>query len=259
MPSETLNIETRIRTLNTVLTEKHDWQTVDEALRAANGDMSAALARLKGKLPEAALQKVPLAHSLAVWSNDHVSVVKALSGQADITNLRDVALRFHVAKLTELVDLKAVPANTVGATDDEKKQNFAIALHNKLFTAEPTAVLHRMVQDAEVPITDTNHHTGVASFLTNQPEFNICATSVCTALKHPDAFEGIADKQHASVVEQVKTLQRVQAISPIPEAIPVLFKANLTSAFRVAELPESTFINATEGPWRESRQAGRRG
>lgn len=257
MPSETLNLETRIKTLNTVLTEKRDRQTVDEALRAANGDMPAALESLKGKLPDAALQKVTFAHSLAVLSDDHVSVVKTLSAQAGITNLRDVALRFNVEKLTALVDPHLVPANTVGATADEKKKNFAIALHNKLFTAEPTAVLHRMVQDAEVPIADTNQRTGVASFLTNQPAFNIRTTSVYTALKHPDAFKGIADEHRAGGVEQLKPLQRVQAISPIPEAIPVLCKANLTSAFRIAELPESTFLNATVGPWRKSRQAGR--
>jgi hypothetical protein len=219
--------------------------------------MPAALASLKGKLPGAALQKLALVHSLAVWSDAHVSAVKALSGPADITNLRDVALRFNVEKLTALVDPNTVPANTVGATADEKKKSFAIALHNKLFTAEPTAVLHRMVQDAEVPIADTNHRTGVASFLTNQPKFNIRTTSVYTALRHPGAFEGIADEHHAGVVEQLKTLQRVPAINPIPEATPVLFKANVTSASRVAELPESTCLNATEGPWRESRQAGR--
>ena len=247
MPSETLNLETRIKTLNTVLTEKHDRQTVDEALRAANGDMPAALESLKGKLPDAALQKVGLAHSLAVLSDDHVSVVKALSGQAGITNLRDVALRFNVEKLTALVDPEAVPADTAGATADEKKKNFAIALQNKLFTAEPTAVLQRMVQEAEVPIADTNQRTGVVSFLTNQPEFNIRTTSVYTALKHPDAFNGIADEQRAGVVEQLKTLQRVQAISPVPAAVPVLMKANLTSAFRVAEIPESTFLSA-HGP-----------
>ena len=73
MPSETLNLEARIKTLNTVLTEKHDRQTVDEALRAAKGDMSAALESLKGKLPDAALKKVALAHSLAVWSDDRES------------------------------------------------------------------------------------------------------------------------------------------------------------------------------------------
>ena len=247
MPSETLNLENRIKTLNTVLTEKNDRQTVDEALRAANGDMPAALASLKGKLPDAALQKVALAHSLAVLSDDHVSVVKALSGQADITNLRDVALRFNVEKLTALVDPNTVPADTAGATADEKKKNFAIALQNKLFTAEPTAVLQRMVQEAEVPIADTNQRTGVVSFLTNQPEFNIRTTSVYTALKHPDAFNGIADEQRAGVAEHLKTLQRVQAISPVPAAVTVLMKANLTSAFRVAEIPESTFLSA-HGP-----------
>jgi Tc toxin complex TcA C-terminal TcB-binding domain/Neuraminidase-like domain len=244
MPTKTLSLETRIKALNTVLTKKNDRQIVTKAIRAAKGDMPAALASLKGKLPKAALQKVALAHSLAVLSDDHVSIVKALSREPDLTNLRDVALRFNVEKLTALVDPKAVPANTAGTTADEKKKNFAIALQNKLFTAEPTAVLHRMVQDAEVPIADKSQRKGVASFLTNQPNFNIRTTSIYTALKHPEAFNGIADEHRAGVVEQLKTLQRVQAISPIPAAVPVLMKANLTSAFRVAEIPESTFLSA---------------
>ena len=42
----------------------------------------------------------------------------------------------------------------------------------------------------------------------------------------------------------LKILQRVQAISPVPEAVPALMKANLTSAFHVAEKPESTFLRA---------------
>jgi hypothetical protein len=179
-----------------------------------------------------------------VWSDDQVSVVKALANEPAVMNLRDVALRFNVEKLTALVDPHAVPENTPGVTVEEKQKNYALTLHNKLFTAEPTAVLHRMVQDAEVPIADTNVRTGIASFLDNQPDFNIRTTSVYTALKHPDAFKGIADEHRAGVVEHVKTLQRVQAISPIPAAVPALMKANLTSAFRVAEIPESTFLSA---------------
>src|SRR5579864_3423081 len=125
MPSGTLDLEARIKSLNSVLTDKHDRQTVDQALRAANGDMPAALASLKDKLPEAALQKVALAHSLAVWSDDHVSVVKAISRQADITSLRDVALGFNVEKLTALVDPNSVPADTPGTTPGEKMKHFA--------------------------------------------------------------------------------------------------------------------------------------
>src|SRR5204862_2250109 len=94
------------------------------------------------------------------------------------------------------------------------------------------------------PIVDTNLRAGVVSFLDNQPDFNTRTTSIYTALKHPEAFKGIADEHRPEVVENLKTLQRVQAISPIPEAVPILMKANLTSAFRVAEIPESTFLNA---------------
>jgi hypothetical protein len=244
MPSQTLDLATRIKTLNTVLTKKTDQQTVAKALRAANGDMSVALASLKDKLPKAALQKVALAHSLADLSNDHVPLVKALTAQADITNLRDVALQFNVEKLSALVDPHTIPPTTAGGTPAEKQKNFAINLRNKLFTVERTAVLHRMVLDAEVPIANTVERAGVASFLTNQPDFNIRTTSVYTALKHPDAFKGIAEGQRAGVIEQLKTLQRVQAISPVPEAVAVLMKANVTSAFRVAEIPETTFLSA---------------
>ena len=60
------------------------------------------------------------------------------------------------------------------------------------------------------------------SFLGNQPDFNIRTTSVYAALKNPDALKGIADEHRAEVVEHIKTLQRVQAISQIPEAVPVL-------------------------------------
>lgn len=244
MPLETQNLETRIKTLNTFFAEKQDRHTVDEALRTAGGDMPAALVSLKGKMSGAAMQRLQLAHSLAVWSDDHASVVKAIAGQANITSLRDVALRFNVKQLAAIVDPKAVPENGASATADEKKMSFAIALRNKLFTAEPTAVLQRMVQDAEVPIADDNHRTGVVNFLNNQPDFNIRTTSVYTAMKHRDAFKGIADEHRAGVVEQLKTLQRVQAISPTAAAVPVLMNANLTSAFRVAEIPESTFLSA---------------
>jgi len=244
MPSETLSLDIRIKSLNTVLPDKYEQQAVDEALRAAKGDLPAALASLKGKLPAAALQRVSFAHLLADWSDDHASVVKALSGQADITNLRDVALHFNADKLAALVDTHALPAEAVGTTADEKKKNFATTLQNKLFAAEPTAVLQRMVQDAEVPIADANQRKGVVSFLANQPDFNIGTTSIYTALKQPEAFKNIPDEHRAAVVERLKTLQRVKALSPVPAAVPVLMNANLTSAFRVAEIPESTFLAA---------------
>jgi hypothetical protein len=247
MPSETLNFEVRIKTLNTVLTDKDDRKLLYAELQSANGDMSTAMASLKGKLPDVALQKVALAHSLAMWSDDHVSVVKALSGQADITNLRDVALHFNVEKLTALVDPNTVPVNTVGATADEKK-NFPIDLHNKLFTAEPTVMLHRLVQDAEVPIADANHRTGVASFLSNQPEFNIRTTSVYTALKHPDAFKGIAEEHRAGVGRAVEDATAHAGDQSYSGSHPRLVQNELDFGFLRHRVAGIHFLSATVGP-----------
>jgi Tc toxin complex TcA C-terminal TcB-binding domain/Neuraminidase-like domain len=242
-PSPSLNLETRINTIKTVLTSKKDQKAVDSALRMANGDMPTAMQALTEKLPAASLQKIALAHSLADLSDDHLSVVKALVEHPDVNNLRDVALRFNAEKLAELVDPTAVSESVAGATDDEKKRNFAVALHNKLFENEPTAVLQRMVQNAEVPIADANLRTGVGKFLANQPDFNIRTTSIYTALQHPEAFKDIAEEHKEGVVDRLKTLQRVQAISPTPLAVSQLMKADHTSAFRVAQMPESTFLN----------------
>jgi hypothetical protein len=242
-PLPSLNLETRINTIKTVLTSKKHQKAVDSALRAANGDMPTAIQTLTEKLPEALLQKIALAHSLADFSDDHMPVVKALIEHPDVNNLRDVALNFNTEKLAKLVDPTAVSEKISGATDDEKKQNFAVALHNKLFESEPTAVLQRMVQNAEVPIADANLRTGVGNFLANQPDFNIRTTSIYTALQHPEAFKDIAEEYQEGVVDHLKTLQRVQAISPTPLAVPQLMMANHTSAFRVAQMPESTFLN----------------
>src|SRR5437588_9068534 len=133
MPSPTFNLENRINALNAVLAKKAEQQVVSDALTASNGDWATALTNLTGKLPDASLQKVAFAHTLAAWSGDNVTVVKALTRQPDLTNLRDVALRYNVEQLTALVDPKDVPASIVGATDDEKKRNLAVSLQRELF------------------------------------------------------------------------------------------------------------------------------
>ncbi|MEG3918511.1 neuraminidase-like domain-containing protein [Microcoleus sp. T3_A4] len=244
MTSQPCNLETRINALKAVLTNNKHQQAVETALRDASGDIPTAFENLQKTLPKAALQKITLAHSLADWSDDNIPLVTALTEHPDVNNLRDLALHFNVESLTALVNPEVVPETFTRATNDEKKHSFAIALRQKLFAAEPTAVLQRMVQDAEIPIADTTVKTGVANFLNNQPDFNIHTTSVYKALQNTEAFTGIAEENRAGVVEQLKTLQRVQALSPIPEAVPVLINANLTSAFQVAEMPESTFLSA---------------
>jgi hypothetical protein len=239
-------LQTSIETLNAVLISQTDHQKVSDALKETNGDWPKALESLtkNNGLKAETIQKLVLAHSLAVWSDDNLSLVKAIANTPNMTDMRDVALNFNADKLVLYVDPKAVPETVSGSNDDEKTKNFAVTLQRKLFELEPTATLSRMVSDAEIPIADASVRAGVATFLNDQPDFNIRATSIYTALQKPDAFKNIADEHRAGVIEQLKTLQRVQALSPVPEAVPALMNANLTSAFQVGEMPESTFLNA---------------
>ncbi|MDJ0713811.1 MAG: neuraminidase-like domain-containing protein [Prochloraceae cyanobacterium] len=254
MTSQPFNLETRINILNTVLSSD-EQQVVDTALRDAEGDLPTALSDIEKRLSESEeqkqkaselLPKVSLAYSVADLSEDNEPLVRAIAEDSAVNNLRDMALNFNVARLAAIVDPQSVPETMVEETDDDeqKKQKFAVALQHKLFAVEPTAVLQRMVQEEEVPITDTNVRAGVVNFLANQPDFNIHTTSVYTALQNEAAFTNIAEEQREEVVNQLKNIQRVQAISPIPEAVTVLMDANLISAFTITEMPESTFIKS---------------
>ncbi len=247
MRSQRSYIETRISTLEAVLAGDAHWTLIAAELRAADGDVAVALAVLAEKLPAAALERVSFVHALAEWSGDDAPLVKRVANVHGIYSMRDVASQYDAGKLAEQVDPKTVPAETAGTSDDEKTRSRATQLQSGLFTSQPSAVLGRMVTSQEIPITDVNVRTGVARFLANLPDFNIRTTSIYTALRNPHALDGIPVEQQAAVIEQVKILQCVQALTNAPEAVPLLIKANLTSAFRVAELTESTFLK-TYGP-----------
>lgn len=244
MSTQIFNLKPRITALHSVLTTEKQKEAVEDALKANNGDWAAALPTLKSNLTSPAFKKVSLAHSLAEWSDNNVPIVSTLAKKQNIKNLRDVALRLNTEQLAEIVDPNEIPANISGETEEEKQNNFAASLQHKLFAVEPSAILLRMAKDKELPIADETVRKGVASFLTNQPDFNIRTTALATALQNSEAFKNIPEEQQPEVVNQLKILQRVQAISPIPEVIPTLMQANLTSAFLVSEMPESAFMHA---------------
>src|SRR5215470_10502971 len=109
MPTQILNVETRIKALNVVLTDAGEQKMVEKAFKDASGDWSVALTSLKASLPAASVSRLEFAHGLADLSDDNLHIVKALSEDPEVTNLRDVALNFNVEGLTKLVDPTATP------------------------------------------------------------------------------------------------------------------------------------------------------
>jgi len=217
-------LELRIDIICAVLTNPIDRHSVATEFRAADGDASVALANLTEKLSPPAHKKLSLAHSLADWTGDNLALVSHFVEQDNISDLRDVALHYSAERLAAVVDPHDIPASVTGATVEEKTSNFAASLSNKLFAAETTAVLQRMVQNSEIPISDPSLRTGVVDFLEKQPDFNIRTTSVYTALKQPDALSHVAESLQPAVISTLKSLQRVQAMSHVSEAVPALIK-----------------------------------
>jgi hypothetical protein len=244
MSSPEATVSNRIATLTAVLPNARQRSTVESVLQEAGGDWSKAEPVLRERLPEPAMQKLVLANHLAEWSGDDIPLVQALTADPQVNSLRDVAAHYGV---TALADMLSTPAADAAApqpatpTPPPTAQQRAIELRRGLFTAAPTAVVQRMAIDNELPIPDATVRSGVATFLGNKPDLDLTSTSIYTALQHPEAFSGVAADAGAAVTDHLKTLQRLITISPVPEAIPVLMDSRWSSAFDIAQVPESTF------------------
>jgi hypothetical protein len=194
----------------------------------------------------------PTISHIAKWSEHYPGLAAVLKADKTIRSLRDVALRYDAGKLAHLVDshliserharAKNKPTHAVARSSAAKSG--AAELHNKLFHTETSAVLQRMVQRGETGVSDPAIRSGVVNVLDRRPTFDIRKESIYKALSHPDALKGVSAVNRPAVVEHLKALQRVQALSPTAEAVPKLLKANLTSAFHISEMGESSFLKA---------------
>ncbi|WPD23166.1 MAG: neuraminidase-like domain-containing protein [Candidatus Electrothrix scaldis] len=230
---------TRINAIKSILSDDAGIR-LEAAIGESSNDLDKTLDRMGD---DEHLPQIRFANSLAELTDDNAPMMKLVADQPDIKNLRDVARNFSSSRLTEFIKANNISIpESISGEDEEKPKKYALQLRRKLYTAEPAAVLSRMAEDDELPGMDNGLNLAVSKFLDNQPEFNIRTTSIYTALAKEDAFKDIADDQQGKVVDYVKKLSLVQALSPVPEAVPQLLKHNLTSAVRITDMPEKVFV-----------------
>lgn len=218
-----------------------------------DGDWKAISAKLEAEPdfnPEV-IGKLEFTNNLATWSEDHEGLITLFQKDKKTNSMRDLALAFNKKSLTKkVVDAKV----DVG---DKTPEVLAHELHTRLFQIEPTATVVRMLADPkETPVADQMMGGRVATFLANQPEsFNLKTTSVYEAFKYENAFENIDEDSTEGVINEVKALQRVVAISPAPEVIPALMKSKMTSAYRIGEMSEKQFIQSFSAEFGDQGEA----
>jgi hypothetical protein len=137
MAAKLMDIETRIKVLNSVLDKPKQQQAVERELLAAKGDLSVAEAVLKKKLPLKALQKLQIANLVATAVGDQPEVARAILSKPGIKSPRDVA-HLNVDELTKLIAPVAKPGTR--AYKQAKRQ--AIAINNLIRNSSTPAPPH---------------------------------------------------------------------------------------------------------------------
>jgi hypothetical protein len=184
------------------------------------------------------VQRLEFTHRLAEWSEQDETLVRLFQNDAGVNALRDIALTYNEEKF-----VFKVKDNLPGASDGAKVVQ-AEKLYRSLFQQEPTAMLVNMVKDPNVPVLNDNVGLHVSAILEAYPSFNIRATSVYELLKEEGTFKKIPVESQSAITTQLKTLQRIVAISPVPKAVPALYNAKLHTALQIAEMPPAQFKKA---------------
>ena len=206
------------------------------------GSLPNSTSKPGGQVPAEDLKRAELAdHILRLTANDVDIATLLLAKVPAAKSIRDVVLGVGLEDLNSLTK-----ASEDGKANSNKAsgQSHGTVLRQTFFKVEPTAVIHRMVLDNEIESPDSATRDSLAKFFSNQPDFNIREKSVLAAIQHPEAFTGIPVEKQGNISSRLKALQTVQALSSRPEAIPILMKANIRSAFQVSSIPEASFVKA---------------
>jgi peptidoglycan hydrolase-like protein with peptidoglycan-binding domain len=204
------------------------WKQVEDAL----GPEVSAKLQLDGRLAFLTLDNAPL-------------VARLHGAENDLASTRDLALRGYHQPEKWAPLIEKAPDQIPGATDDEKKQNYADVLATQVRLSYPTSVLADRVAQGEVPLSGPAEvGKGVQAFLTdNQDTFEIGMHPVERFI----AQHQLGDTVAAPIREELKRIQRVYQITPSDEAMTGLLLKGVDSAFAVVRYREDDFVEAHKG------------
>lgn len=219
--------------------DKQQMETFENIYNSKDGNWSKILSELEEdkRFESETINNLNFTYRLSQWSNNNQEIVAAFQNDKNIQSMRDIAITLDKAAFIAKVK------DFAPSIKEDEKQTFAIRLHRELFKLEPTAILVRMIKDPNVSILNDAIGNRVATILEKQPDFNIKTTSVYELVLNEEVVKDLSLDQRQEVITQLKTLQRIAALSPDSDAVPILYNANLLSAMHISTIPQAQFMS----------------
>ena len=218
-------------------------QLWENARQAGLDEVQVSKLQLQGKLAFLADNSEAMTTRLMQKQiNDPVELVRHEFYKADQWKAEVKALTGNdEQKLNALIP----PAYEADKVED-RLSAYAEDMARKVRLSYPTQVIgHIIEQDDDDLFTLGAARADTAKLLKNAAAqgFRLGETPVESFFQaHPGVRADMADKKFKAAQQEMKTLQRVYQITPSNEAMPILLKLGLKSAYDVVALPEQVFI-----------------
>ncbi len=225
------------------------------AFAANTGPLDAFWKKLESDhtLQPQVVQQVRLSFELGALTRNHIPLVSELVNQFNGGQLKATS---ELARFSR-DDWKAlfakpgpdgkpigVPANTDGATEDARREQYAAILDGLFERAFPTTSLAaklRRAQQSPVPA-----RAEMVRFLDNNPRFHLDRVRVDHYLaENEGALQGIEDR--AALVAGLKSVQRVFKLGPTHSVVDSLLARKIDSAQQIYFMGPSQFASALAG------------
>lgn len=222
----------------TDLKSDEQQQTFEKIYKENNGDWASIKSELSKEesITPDLLNNLEYTHCLSGWCDDNGGLISAFKKDESFNSMRDIAGKLNKTDFIEKVK------DFAPAESDEDKNTFAHNLYRRLFSMEPTSMVNNMIKDPEVPLLNNQIGAYIADVLEKQPDFNIKTNSIYEIINDEKTLEGIPEENHETVKAELKTLQRIAAVIPDTDALPVLYNSKFHSAMQISDLPTNQFM-----------------
>jgi hypothetical protein len=216
-----------------------------------SGSLDEFWATVSGSSLSAETPRLQFTVHTATLVGAHEQTLAALQAERTDGNITTIAetARWSAADWDSMLLTRAVapPAEIPGADATEVRQKYARALFNVLERAYPSASLEAAVTRDEQAASAPPNTTWVATFLANNPEFDVVDSTIAHYLDGAgDPWRGIDPADQTQARANLETVQRVYRITPPIgryATAKALLEQGITSATQIVASTRSEFVS----------------